>query len=296
MAAFEKRLNWGGFEECWIGLAADTKPANAGAGAVAYETDTGTWYVLNLALSWVAFNSAGSAGGTAGNNVVVGNVASGATDSGNPVKVGGKYNATRPTLTDGQRGDAQVDSRGATFVTLSATSGTGNPHGGSNADGASVAATDRLQTSALGYAYNGATLDRLRSNVESTLLASAARTATANSADQTNYNGKGVIVVINVTVEGAATLTLTIQGKDSISGNYYDIITGIVVYTAATDAPTITRAIHLHPGVITADFIGIAATVNGSSAKAVTLPRTWRATVTPADATTTTYSLSVVNL
>lgn len=39
----------------------------------------------------------------------VGNAASGATDSGNPVKVGGKYNASAPTLTDGQRGDLQLD-------------------------------------------------------------------------------------------------------------------------------------------------------------------------------------------
>ena len=39
----------------------------------------------------------------------VGNIASGVADSGNPVKVGGKYNATSPTLTTGQRGDLQLD-------------------------------------------------------------------------------------------------------------------------------------------------------------------------------------------
>lgn len=38
-----------------------------------------------------------------------GQVASGATDVGNPVKVGGRYNNSPPTLTDGQRGDAQLD-------------------------------------------------------------------------------------------------------------------------------------------------------------------------------------------
>lgn len=42
------------------------------------------------------------------NAQVVGTVASGSTDSGNPVKVGGKYNASGVTLTDGQRGDLQV--------------------------------------------------------------------------------------------------------------------------------------------------------------------------------------------
>lgn len=42
-------------------------------------------------------------------SVVVGNVASGATDSGAPVKVGGVYNTSAPTLTNGQRGDMQLD-------------------------------------------------------------------------------------------------------------------------------------------------------------------------------------------
>lgn len=43
-----------------------------------------------------------------------GGVASGAADSGNPVKVGGVYNTTQPTLTNGQRGDVQLDVRGNT--------------------------------------------------------------------------------------------------------------------------------------------------------------------------------------
>lgn len=47
-----------------------------------------------------------------------GNVAAGAADTGNPQKVGGKYNATLPTLTDGQRGDLQVDSRSQEMVNL----------------------------------------------------------------------------------------------------------------------------------------------------------------------------------
>lgn len=47
-----------------------------------------------------------------------GNTAAGAADSGNPVKIGGKYNATPPTLTDGQRGDLQLDSTGNVRVGL----------------------------------------------------------------------------------------------------------------------------------------------------------------------------------
>lgn len=42
--------------------------------------------------------------------VDVGNVANGTTDSGNPIKIGGVYRSVPPTLSDGQRGDIQVDS------------------------------------------------------------------------------------------------------------------------------------------------------------------------------------------
>jgi hypothetical protein len=41
--------------------------------------------------------------------VNAGDVAAGAADSGNPIKVGGKYNAAAPTLDDGDRGDLQLD-------------------------------------------------------------------------------------------------------------------------------------------------------------------------------------------
>lgn len=52
------------------------------------------------------------------NQRMVGNVAAGDTDAGNPVKTGGKYNATPPTLTDGQRGDMQLDAAGNTKTSL----------------------------------------------------------------------------------------------------------------------------------------------------------------------------------
>lgn len=57
----------------------------------------------------------------ANGNLIVsptGAIASGATDSGNPIKVGGRYNVTPPTLTDGQRGDLQLDAAGNTKITL----------------------------------------------------------------------------------------------------------------------------------------------------------------------------------
>jgi hypothetical protein len=62
------------------------------------------------------YNAAGSGG--AAPNVVTGNVAAGATDSGNPVKGGGVNNAPLPTLTDGQRGNLQLSTRGSLQVNL----------------------------------------------------------------------------------------------------------------------------------------------------------------------------------
>ncbi len=43
---------------------------------------------------------------------VTGNVAAGATDSGNPVKIGGIYNTSAPTLTNAQRGNIELDVNG----------------------------------------------------------------------------------------------------------------------------------------------------------------------------------------
>lgn len=48
--------------------------------------------------------------------VAVGNANSGATDSGAPVKVGGVYNSSAPTFTNGQRGDLQLDASGNLLV------------------------------------------------------------------------------------------------------------------------------------------------------------------------------------
>lgn len=49
--------------------------------------------------------------------VAAGSVAAGGADSGNPVKVGGRYSATAPTLDDGDRGDLQLDGNSNLRVT-----------------------------------------------------------------------------------------------------------------------------------------------------------------------------------
>ena len=109
----------------------------------------------------VASNGADMTGTTA--NQVQGNVAAAATDSGNPVKAGGVYNSTFPTYTAGQRGDVQLDSRGALRVVLSA------PGGGVNYstkfDSSDAAATDAnggINTIGRLTNFNGTTWDRVR--------------------------------------------------------------------------------------------------------------------------------------
>lgn len=53
-----------------------------------------------------------------GSGQIQGGVASCSADSGNPVKTGGVYNTTPPTLTNGQRGDTQMDQQGDTLISL----------------------------------------------------------------------------------------------------------------------------------------------------------------------------------
>ena len=127
-----------------------------------------------------------------------------------------------------------------------------------------------------------------------TLLASAARTATATSSDQT-ATGRGVMLVLNVTAEAASeTLSLKIQGKDPISGNYFDITSFGTMYTSTGEAPTRTKAAVLYPGVLAADHVGVAAGTDGTIAKSGVLPATWRAVVTHSSTGSWTYSLAAV--
>ena len=101
------------------------------------------WRVPTAGLTNVRFRATTLASGSASIRItptaaaavgvqhVGGQVASGATDAGNPVKVGGVYNSSLPTLTNGQRGDVQLDASGRQLtasIGLGATSN-GLTHG-----------------------------------------------------------------------------------------------------------------------------------------------------------------------
>ena len=67
---------------------------------------------------------------------------------------------------------------------------------------------------------------------------------TVNVTDQTNPVGAGIIVGINVTVITTATLTVNIQGKDEMSGQYYTLLASAAL--AAVAFSTLT----LYPGAV----------------------------------------------
>lgn len=94
------------------------KDGNNASVTVASDDIGGVQYARHK-LVWGADGAANDA--SASNPVPVnagGNVAAGAADSGNPIKAGGVYAATLPTLDDGDRGNLQLNASGALLVDL----------------------------------------------------------------------------------------------------------------------------------------------------------------------------------
>jgi hypothetical protein len=125
--------------------------------------------------------------------------------------------------------------------------------------------------------FNGTTEDRWRSNLDNISLVSAAgATTTQTSADQTNYNGRGVKVVLDMTNVGTGSVALTVQGKDPISGKYFTLLTGANVTTNSTNVYTV--------------YPGVTSVANVSASDIV--PRTWRVNVVANNANATTYTVA----
>lgn len=215
----------------------------------------------------------GSSGGTA---VISGDVAASTTDSGNPVKIGGVYVSPPPTYTSGQRTNLHADSRGSLRVAIVGADSTSAPAVGTVGSYGVSAAAVALSTRGFGHSYNGTSWDPTSGNSDTAALITAAgATTTQTSADQTNYNGRGVRVVLDMTTVGTGSVTLTIQGKDAASGKYYTLLAGAAVIT------DVTNAYEVYPGVT--------ATANVSASTA--LPRVWRIVTTANNANPSTYTV-----
>lgn len=120
--------------------------------------------------------------------------------------------------------------------------------------------------------------DRVRNNSQGTLLASAARTATATSPTMTNYNAKGVRITLNVTAaSGTGGLTLVVFAVDSVSGNGKTINASPSAVTA-----TGTTTYVIYPSAL--------ASADTQTTEAP-LSRSWYAEIAAGDSSSYTYSL-----
>lgn len=124
--------------------------------------------------------------------------------------------------------------------------------------------------------WNGGAVDQQRGNMNIGPLITAAGVTTAQSSgDQTNHNGRGVVVVLDMTTVGTGSVTLIIEGKDTTSGKYYTLLSGVAVATNVTNTYTV--------------YPGITATANVSASNI--LPRVWRVRVSVNNANPTTYTV-----
>ena len=152
--------------------------------------------------------AASSVGG--GTSAVTGNVASGATDSGNPVKVGGVYLSALPTYTNGQRGDLLLSARGALAIC---------GFGAAGADGVSNATLGFMYTqnntsgylsATANYVFNGTSWDRDRKASAVARVASSAASgnpafAKASAGDLKNISGQNGAAITYVHFYNKAT-------------------------------------------------------------------------------------------
>jgi len=218
-------------------------------GEVATADDGRTGYVLSV-------SSSGTGGTGTSAQAVQGSSASGATDSGNGVKVSGVYLSPLPTFTSGQRGDLQIGTRGSLNVTLfTADSNVSVAFGVNNADGVAVsAATNNLSVMSRNTTFNGTSWDRQRKaslfpRVASSVAAGNPAVRKASAGDVKGFWGQNGAAITYLQIYNKATapvigtdtpvLTFPIPANASFSqmipndGAYFS--TGIA-YAFTTDA------------------------------------------------------------
>ena len=113
-----------------------------------------------------------------------------------------------------------------------------------------------------------------------TFLASAARTTSQTLADQVNRGHRGIKVVVDTTVFGSGSVTLSIQGKDETSGKYYSLLDSAAIVATGTKVYTV--------------YPALPATTNVSANDV--LPSTWRIIATANNSNSQTYSVGYVLL
>lgn len=107
------------------------------------------------------------------------------------------------------------------------------------------------------------------------VITASGATTTQTSPDILNINFRGIKVVLNTTVIGTGSVTVSIRGKDSVSGAYYTIIAGAAVVTNTTNVYTVFPAAPVTTNVSANDFIpavfDIIVTANNANAATYTV-------------------------
>jgi hypothetical protein len=182
------------------------------------------------------------------------------------------------------KSSVQLTGSNATQITSDGTkTGTaafvGAPNDGSNNAYTGIFSVTR------GQLFNGSTWDMVRNNTQGTLLASQARTGTTVTPNQTNYNAKGVLVFLDVTVaSGTGGLTVYFEMIDPVTGK-----TAILNATPAAITATGSYMFELYPG-------NNAASNDVKQRTAGALPRVWNVKISHGDGTTYTYSVGYANI
>lgn len=266
--------------------------------------------------------------GSAVTQPIGGNVASGATDSGNPVKAGGVYNTALPTLTNGQRGDLQLDANGKLII----ASTNADPATGTNQTAGNVllgAVNETAPASDTASSGHSGRLQRVAQNLTTLFgrFAAAAALADATALPTTTivgsaqhlYNGATLDLTRNNT-EGTALAsaprTATTASAEIVNYNGSAILWYLNV-TAASGTGGLQAAIQIKDPVsgVYSNLSGLPTAVIATGQKAygvwrgagagggltnaynVVLPRTFRINVTHGDASSYTYSVgySIIN-
>lgn len=158
-------FQWAGFK---IPTAAKSQVSNDGTNA----------YAVSVVTVDTSGNPTGGGSGALASQVQ-GNVASGASDTGtNPVKTGGVFNTAQPTVTTGQRVDAQYTNRGEALVSLSQAGVAASINNGASTLAITTAA---LAVRGLSYNYDGSQLNITRD------------ATTANGTTGTGLQGVGAL-------------------------------------------------------------------------------------------------------
>lgn len=107
------------------------------------------------------------------------------------------------------------------------------------------------------------------------LLAGVGATASQNSADLTNADGRGVKVYVNTSLIGTGSITVSIQAKDPASGTYTTLLASAAIVTNTLTVLTV--------------YPGLPVTTNVSANDV--LPRQWRVSVVANNANPANYSV-----